>query len=335
MGHRWRARMASVAHLLCSARAESVLPSMNAAHTDTTGSASPLPVHTITSRQNPLVARFLAVARSGRVNRQHILLDGARLIDDARKAGVTPEVAVFSARGLGRHDQVLTNLARTLKALGVDVLVASESVLAAMSPVRSPSGVVALAHHRPPALDRVFTGPGLVMAPVGVQDPGNVGAIIRAADAGEASGLIVTGGSADPFGWRALRGAMASTFRLPVAEVDNVRIAVNAARVHGARVLAAVPRGGTPFDRVDLTGRTLVLLGGEGSGLDHDIVSLADARISVPMRRSVDSLNTAVAAALIVYESRRQKQRPSLHSSRTARASVGVRRRGRRRNGDP
>ena len=162
---------------------------MNAVHADTTRQASPLPVKMITSRQNSLVARFRAVARSGRVNRQYILLDGARLIDDARKAGVTPEVAVFSARGLRRHDQVLRSLASTLEALGVDVLAASESVLGAMSPVRSPSGVVALAQHRPPALDRVFTGPGLVMVPVGVQDPGNIGAIVRAADAGAASGL--------------------------------------------------------------------------------------------------------------------------------------------------
>ena len=310
------------------------MPLMNAAHAGIARPASPLPVKTVTSRQNPLVARFRTAARSGRVNRQHILLDGARLIDDARKAGVTPDVVVFSVGGLRRRDQTLMNLARSLEDLGVNVLAASESVLAAMSPVRSPSGVVALAPHRPPALDRVFTDPGLVLAPVGVQDPGNVGAIIRAADAGAARGVIITGGSADPFGWRALRGAMASTFRLPVAEVGDVGVAIDAARARGARVLAAVPRGGTSLDKVDLTGRTLVLLGAEGSGLDDDVVSRSDGRISIPMRRSVESLNTAVAAALIVYEARRQKQRSSAQSSRAPRAPASTRRRGRRRNGD-
>ena len=167
---------------------------------------------------------------------------------------------------------------------------------------------MAIATHRPIALRHVLNGRGLTLAPVGVQDPGNVGAIIRAADAGAASGVVVTAGSADPFGWRALRGAMGSSFRLPVADIDHVHAAVEAARERGIGVVAAVPRGGSSLYTLDLTKPLLVLLGSEGSGLDDDVVSLADARMTIPMRPPVQSLNTAVAAALIVYEARRQRR---------------------------
>ena len=263
---------------------------------------------TITSRQNPLVARFRAVTRARRSNRQQILLEGPRLIDDAREAGVPLEVAVVSSSELRRGNPELTALSDALAAGGVEVVAASNVVLAALSPVRSPSGAVAIAAHRPHALCDVFTSRALVLALIGVRDPGNVGAIARAAEAGAAGGVIVTAGSADPFGWRALRGAMGSSFRLPVVDVEDVDLAVEAARERGAGVLAAVSHGGASLYSIDLGRPQLVLLGSEGSGLDDEVVSLADTRLTVPMRRPVQSLNTAVAAALIVYEARRQRR---------------------------
>ena len=272
---------------------------------------APFPVQIITSRHNPVVARFRAAAHERRGNRQHLLLDGSRLIDAAQRAGVQPETVIFARSALQRRDAALAaalvDLAGRLAAQNVTIVAASAPVLSAVSPVRTPSGVVALAHHRPLAARRAFAGGGIALAPVGVQDPGNVGAIIRAADAGGCNGVLVTEGSADPFGWKALRGAMGSTFRLPVIDAGTAPEAAATARAHGAGVLAAVPRGGVPLHDVDLTGSWLVLIGGEGDGLSDTAADLADARISVPMRPGVESLNAAVAAALIVYEARRQR----------------------------
>ncbi len=264
-------------------------------------------MRTITSRRNPVVATFRAAERSRRVNRQHLLLDGARLIDDAHRAGWPLQLAVFSSEALQHADGRLARLAGRLESAGVAVNAVSAPVLSAISPVRSPGGAVALASHRPDRVERAFAGAGLVLAPVGVQDPGNLGAIIRAADAGSAAGVLVADGSADPFGWRALRGAMGSTFRLPVVDVGPAGSAIDAARAHGATVLAAVPRGGSSVYDVDLTRPSLVLMGAEGGGLAAGTAALADGRVSVPMRQSVESLNAAVAAALIVYEARRQR----------------------------
>ena len=267
-------------------------------------------MRTITSRQNPLVARF-RTARTGCSPRRHLLLDGTRLIDDAQAAKIPIEVALFSATALRAGDRRLTELADTLTRSGADVLAASEAVIEAASPVRKPSGVVALATYHACPLDRIVTdaGSGLVVAAVGVQDPGNVGAIIRAADAGGARAVVSTGGSADPFGWRALRGAMGSSLRLPVALVDNLPALIVAARERGAKVVATVPRGGTGLYEADLTGPRLLLVGQEGAGLEHAVDSSADLRVSVPMRRQVDSLNVGIAAALIIYEARRQTLR--------------------------
>ena len=267
-------------------------------------------MRTITSRQNPVVARF-RTARTGGSPRRHLLLDGTRLIDDARATKTPLEVALFSATALHAGDQRLSALADTLAASGVEVFAAADAVIQAASPVRTPSGVVALATYQAYPLDRIVTdaGSGLMVATVGVQDPGNVGAIIRAADAGGARAVVVTEGSADPFGWRALRGAMGSSLRLPVALVDDLPGLIITARERGARVVATVPRGGTGLYEADLTGPRLLLVGPEGAGLDDAIDSSADLRVSVPMRRRVDSLNVSIAAALVIYEARRQTLR--------------------------
>lgn len=264
-------------------------------------------MRTITSRRNPVVAAFRAAERSRRASRRHLLLDGARLIDDAHRAGWSLQQVVFASEALRHEGGQLARLAGRLEAAGVAVNAVSAPVLSAISPVRSPAGAVALARHRPQRAERAFARAGLVIAPVGVQDPGNVGAIIRAADAGCAAGVLVTDASADPFGWRALRGAMGSTFRVPVVDVGRAAAAIDAARAHGATVLAAVPRGGESVYDADLTRPSLVLVGGEGGGLATGTAALADGCLSVPMRRRVESLNAAVAAALIVYEARRQR----------------------------
>jgi TrmH family RNA methyltransferase len=113
--------------------------------------------------------------------------------------------------------------------------------------------------------------------------------------------------TADPFGWKALRGAMGSTFRLQVAAAQPAALAVATARVHGLRVLAAAPRGGRSLFETDLAGPVAILMGGEGRGLDRGLERACDDRVTIPMRDEVDSLNVAVSAALIVYEAYRQR----------------------------
>jgi TrmH family RNA methyltransferase len=108
-------------------------------------------------------------------------------------------------------------------------------------------------------------------------------------------------------GWKALRGSMGSIFRLPVAVRQNLADAVRAARALGIEIIAAVPRDGVPLPELDLRRPVAVLLGGEGGGLRDSVVDLATTRLTIPMRRPVESLNVATAAALIAYEAQRQR----------------------------
>jgi TrmH family RNA methyltransferase len=209
------------------------------------------------------------------------------------------------------------HLAARLRTAGTLVLTVSDAVMAALSPVRAPTGVVAIGRHASCPLGDVFAPPpALVVGIAGVQDPGNVGAIIRAAEAAGATGVVVTDGSASPFGWKALRGAMGSAFRIPVASGIPVSLLLDTARSRGTRRFATVPVGGVELSASDLTAASLVLVGSEGHGLDADTIHAADDRLHIAMAARVESLNVAVAAGVILFEARRQRAAHTLTFAR-------------------
>jgi RNA methyltransferase, TrmH family len=256
----------------------------------------------ITSRQHAFVQRVRKIARG---DDQLALLDGWHLVGEAIDAGIEIDAVALT-------DEIEDARARAylqrVTDRGAPVMRVSTSVMEALSPVRTPSGVVALARQPQIAETRVTTpAPALVLIGVGMQDPGNVGATIRAAEAGGATGVWLTGESADPWSWKALRAAMGSTFRLPVLRTRDVVDACVRLRARGLRLVATVPRSGLPMHEIDLRQPTALLLGGEGVGLRADLLAAAETGISIPMQSPVESLNVAVAAGLLVYEARRQR----------------------------
>ena len=261
----------------------------------------------LTSRHHPLVAECRALARRRDPGDPRMLLDGLHLVQDGHRAGLTFDTAAVDAATL--YSDEGSTLAAELARAGVDVLEVSDGVLQAMSPAASPSGIVAIARRPETSLAHVLDGAPrpVILVAVDVQDPGNVGAIARAAEAGGASGLVLCGSSADPFGWKALRGSMGSLLRLPAASGIDWRDAVAVIRERGLRVASTVPRGGISLFEADLAGGLALLLGGEGPGLPAGAVEAADIRLTIPMQPPVESLNVAVAAALLVYEAARRR----------------------------
>lgn len=255
----------------------------------------------ITSRHHLIVKEFREAARGGSV----MLLDGWHLLTEAVNAGVIIEtLAVCGPPTSG--EQSVIDRARRANARVVEV---SGSVLNALSPVSSPTGVVATA--RKPLVDAaamLSPAPALVLAGLGLQDPGNSGAVIRSAAAAGATGVMLDEASADPWGWKALRASMGGVFHLPVTRSRNPLGTLKDWQATGVAILAAVPRGGVSIYEIDFTGPTAVLLGGEGPGLAPEVVEDADTRISIPMSAAVESLNAAVAAAIILYEAKRQRR---------------------------
>jgi TrmH family RNA methyltransferase len=256
----------------------------------------------ITSRQHPIVKEFRDLANGSGPS---MLLDGWHLLTEAVNAGIPLTTVAWCGPPTSAEQITLERAQRA----GAHVVEVSGSVLNALSPVNAPTGVVASAR-RPhvDALAIMQPAPALMLAGVGIQDPGNAGAVIRAAAAAGATGVVVDVATANPWGWKALRASMGATFHVPVCRMRIIDPAVGGWRAAGVSIVAAVARGGTSMYEMDLTKPTAILLGGEGAGLPESLVSAADARISIPMTETVESLNVAVAAALLLYEARRQRR---------------------------
>lgn len=231
---------------------------------------------------------------AGRGAPGEVLLDGPHLLQDAIREGVPVSGVLIDDRA--------TDLLPLLEAHHIAVHVTSRGVLDAAAPVRTPSGVVAIAAWTArPAVSLLTAGRPVLIGLIGVQDPGNVGNVIRSADALGASGVLALDGTASPGGWKALRGAMGSTFRVPVGigALDDV---LPRARALGIRVAATAPAGGIPPGPASLGAPVLLLIGSEGAGLPRDVAASCDVQITIPMRSRVNSLNAATTAAIMLWE---------------------------------
>jgi len=265
-------------------------------------------VKRIDSRQNPVVRAYRDLAREPDPAGLRLLLDGAHLIREARNAALLFEsVVVASSRLESQNEEA--SLAQALDEAGVDIARASDQVFAALSPVRTPSGIVAIAHRHPTTADAILEQARLfALVVVDVQDPGNLGSLMRVAEAGGVTGVIVCGDSANPFSWKAVRGSMGSVLRLPVARSSSIDAVMQNIRKTNTKAIAAVPRDGWDPDAVDWSGRIALLLGGEGPGLAARVIAAADERVTIPMETPVESLNVAASAAVIIYAARRARR---------------------------
>jgi len=258
-------------------------------------------VPVITSRQHPIVKEFRELARGAG---PLMLLDGWHLLSEAAVANVAVEKIAICGPPTAQEQSVIDRLQR----LGALVIEVTEAVLNALSPVNSPTGVVASARVPVVSAASLLTPPpALVLAAAGLQDPGNAGAIIRSAAAAGATGVVLDELSADPWGWKALRASMGSVFHLPVVRSRALASLIEEWRDSGVRIVATVPRGGLPMYDVDFRAPTALLLGGEGAGLPAAFSEAADTRVSIPMHGAIESLNAAVAAAVLLYEAQRQR----------------------------
>ena len=268
----------------------------------------------ITSRDHVKVKRArLLQTPSTRRKRHCFLAEGLRLLEEALTSGLECEQFFYTA-SLAKQPRggELLAQARKVRAPLVEV---SESVLVSLKETKSSQGAIAVFRQpvRPNSLEIPLRS-GLVVVVSQVRDPGNLGTMIRMAEAAGVRGMVLTKGTVDPYHPKALRASMGSLFRLPVIEIEKMEEIISmlsAAREATGQTVATVSRGGVSPAAVDLTKPTFLLVGQEAEGLPDELLSRATTRVTIPMARQVESLNVAMATAILLYEFVRQQSATS------------------------
>jgi TrmH family RNA methyltransferase len=261
----------------------------------------------IRSRSNPLVKRLRALRDHGDKDGLLALIEGPKLLEEAALSGV--EILEVAATPRAERSARGHRLIRELSVRGTPVRLVHPDVLASLSEAESSQGVVALARRPSFREADLLRGTPLLIVAIAIQDPGNLGGLLRTAEAAGASGAYLTRGSADPFSWKALRGSMGSAFRLPHVCGPELHHVWRRLRESGIKTVAAVTDGPTRYHEADLRRPVALLLGNEGAGLPEDAVREADLRLTIPLEGSVESLNVGVAAGVLLFEAARQRRR--------------------------
>jgi TrmH family RNA methyltransferase len=149
-----------------------------------------------------------------------------------------------------------------------------------------------------------------VVVAVGIQNPGNLGGLLRSAEAAGSTGVYLTEGTADPLSWKALRGSMGSAFRLPHLRGGDADATLESLRALGLKIVATVAQGGAPYTSVRFEDPTALVFGSEGPGLPPELLRRVDEQITIPLRPPVESLNVGVAAGIVLFEAARQRGNP-------------------------
>lgn len=289
----------------------------------------------IQSRDNKWLKAFRAALRgSGPEAGEPVGVEGPKLVEEAVRAGLEVQALLVSQTGERELEPIL--LAAGESEAGISrsrILRTTDKLFASVAGTETPQGAAALVRQPEWNFEDVLRGLALadgsrttaeplIVLLVGVQDPGNVGTILRSAEAFGATGVIAARGTADPWSPKSVRASAGSALRLPVLRGSAAPVVIAQLRMARVRILAAAPHSraneqkrskvGTPVQRPDeFRGPCAICIGSEGQGLPAEVESSADALISVPTMEAVESLNAAVAASVLLYEAARQRRSES------------------------
>ncbi|HEY6413015.1 MAG TPA: RNA methyltransferase [Edaphobacter sp.] len=254
----------------------------------------------VSSRANARVKQLRAAfAGQARLSGGMVAIEGDHLLEEALLSGMVLKTVFVSER---------RNVPQMMPR-AVEVLRLTEEVFGSVVETRSPQGVAALIVPQVHALKEVM-GSGnaapLILIAAGLQDPGNLGTLVRSAEAFGATGVLTTPGTVSAWNQKALRASVGSVFRMPVVAATEVEVA--GLKEWGVRLLAAMGgSGAAAAQEADFTGSCALMIGNEGAGLSAEWMRMADERVTIPCPGPVESLNAAVAGSLLLYEASRQR----------------------------
>ncbi|MDD2649463.1 MAG: RNA methyltransferase [Eubacteriales bacterium] len=257
----------------------------------------------ITSAKNPLVTELKSLlTQKGRAEKGLILLPGEKLCVEALKSDKT-RVRRLIVTESGKRDY--SAVLESALSAGAEATVVSDSIMETLCEQKNPQGVLAAADSF--FVMGSFSPVGRLVALDRVQDPGNVGTIIRSADAAGFSGVILRKGCADAFSYKVLRAAMGSVFRVSIFAPDDFIFELARIREAGAEILSSELCGGNMFSFGEFPEKLCLVIGNESAGVSPEVSALADVKIKIPMLGGAESLNAGVAASVLMYHLNRDK----------------------------
>jgi TrmH family RNA methyltransferase len=255
----------------------------------------------VESRQNARIKELRAgLSRGTKTTHNHIAVEGLHLVQEAVTSGLNLHT-VFLQEGT-------EGLLEEFPVGSADVLIVTGDVFASATMTEHPQGVAALVEAPQFTVQTMYQNSSgahpLVVIAAGLQDPGNLGTLIRSAEAFGATGMILLPGTVSLWNAKTLRASSGSAFRLPVVALTSDDTFATL-RARGIRIFAAVARDGD--SEADLRGPSALLVGNEGSGLPDAWIEKADARVTIPLPGAVESLNAAIAGSVLLYDAMRQR----------------------------
>jgi TrmH family RNA methyltransferase len=258
-------------------------------------------IRRVSSRQNSLVKDLRRAFQQAELVEGHAAIEGVRVIEEAIRSGLKFKAVFFSDAAESRLERLLPQFSSHTEVLGL-----SDEVFSSAVATETPQGVAALVRWPEFSLEGVLQRPNpLILGAMGIQDPGNMGTIIRSAEAFGANAVLLGEKTVSEFNAKVIRSSAGSSFRLPTvhAKVEQV----SNFKERGLWIASTSSHKGKPIDEVDLTGGLVILVGSEGAGVPREYMNISDEFIRVPHGERVESLNAAVAASVILYEAQRQR----------------------------
>ena len=262
-----------------------------------------MPKTILTSIKNPLIKEIRKLQRSKERRKQNLLLlEGTNAIATAERLDYPLHIVLSTEKWQETHRSLWQKI--SLKTQRVELV--SSEVLSAIATTVNPDGVVATAIRQPAQTPEIATTK-LALAIERLQDPGNLGTIIRTAVATGVDGLWLSRDSVDFDNPKVIRASVGEWFRLAIAVTDNLTQIIQEHKKKQIQIIATVPTASKTYWELDFQRPSLILLGNEGAGLSDELIALADEQVTIPVANEVESLNVAIANSLLLYEARRQK----------------------------
>lgn len=260
----------------------------------------------VSSRQNALVKELRkSFSQSGLTQEGLVAIEGVRILEEAIRSGLRLQAVFFSEGGRVHAERLIPQISSHTEAI-----LLPDAVFQSAVDTETPQGVAALVKPRIFRLEEILQGADenlLIIGLAGVQDPGNVGTVIRSAEAFFARAVLLGEKTASHFNAKVVRASAGSVFREPVMRVPLLE-AVSTLKERGVRVVATSSHKGKPAAEIDLTGPLALLIGNEGAGLPPAVAALADELVTIPHSPRVESLNAGIAASILLYEAGRQRK---------------------------